>query len=371
LIRPEDEVFRPMTDRQNPFGAGVTAAALLVAFVTAATALVWTSESAAPAPTPAVAFVNGAAIAADDLDLRLSQILPIASYHGRLPLDRLASLRRAALDELVLDELIYREAVLSGRRPSPGAVDAEVSSARARFETDEAFSEALRENGLNPATFRERLGRAVLIGEARAAREQVEIPDAEIAAYFRDNDGKFQRPEQVHLRQMLFRVDPAEPATAAAAEAKARAVLVRLLRGEAFGPLARRRSEDEYRVKDGDMGFVHRGRLDFEFEEAVFAARVGQPSLARSLHGFEVFEVLERQPATRLTFEEARPLIVDRLTRQRRSEGLRAWKARLLAGARVQIRDAELLRARPAELAEDGGIPGAGVRRRTAAGAAR
>jgi parvulin-like peptidyl-prolyl isomerase len=359
-----------MTDRPNPLGAGVTAAVLLSAFVTAATALVWTSESTSPAPTPAVALVNGTVITADDLDLRLSQILPTATYHGRVPPDRLVSIRRAALDELVLDELIYREAVRSGRRPSRAAVDAEVSSARARFGTDDAFSEALRENGLNAATFRERLGRAVLIGEARAAREHVEVPDAEIAAYFRDNGGKFQRPEQVHLRQMLFRVDPAEPSTAAAAQGKAQAVLARLLRGEPFGPLARRRSEDEYRVKDGDMGFVHRGRLDLEFEEAVFAAPVGRPSLARSLYGFEVFEVLERQPATRLTFEEARPLIVDRLTRRRRAEGLRAWKARLLAGAHVRIRDAALLRARPAELAENGVVVGT-LGRRPAPGEVR
>jgi peptidyl-prolyl cis-trans isomerase C len=246
-----------------------------------------------------------------------------------------------------------------------------VSSARARFETDEAFSEALRENGLDLATFRKRLARAVLVSEVRNAREHVEVPDEDVAAYFRDNGAKFQRPEQVHLRQILFRVDPAEPATAAAAEAKARAALARLRRGEPFGPLARRVSEDEYRVKDGDMGFVHRGRLDAEFEEAVFAAEVGRPSLARSLYGFELFEVMERQPATQLTFEQARPLIVDRLTRQRRSEGLRAWKARLLAGAHVQIRDAELLQARPAELSREDGLPGAGLRRQSATGVGR
>ena len=111
-----------------------------MAFVAAATALVWSSESAAPGPTPAVAFVNGTAISSDDLDLRLSQILPLASFHGNLPPDRLLSLKRAALDELVLDELIYREAAAAGRRPSPAAVDAEVSSARARFDSDDAFA---------------------------------------------------------------------------------------------------------------------------------------------------------------------------------------------------------------------------------------
>ena len=333
-----------MTSRRVSVGTGLVAASALVAFVAAATALVWSSETAAPgAATRTVAFVNGTAIFSDDLDLRLSQILPLASFHGNLPPDQLLSLKRAALDELVLDELIYREAAAAGRRPSPAAVDTEVSSARARFDSDEAFAAALRENGLDEAAFRERLGRAVLIREARDARSRPEITEADLAAYYRDNGPKFQRPEQVSLRQILYRVDPADPATAGPAEAKARTALERLRRGEPFGPLARRESEDEYRVKDGEMGFVHRGRLDREFEDAVFAAPVGQPQLARCLHGFEVFEVLERQPSAQLSFEQARPIIAERLARQRRVEGLRAWKAGLAGWRNVQIRDAALV----------------------------
>ena len=58
--------------------------------------------------------------------------------------------------------------------------------------------------------------------EARDARAHPEITEADLAAYYRDNGRKFQRPEQVRLRQILFRVDPADPATAGPAEAKAR-----------------------------------------------------------------------------------------------------------------------------------------------------
>jgi parvulin-like peptidyl-prolyl isomerase len=360
-----------MSDRPSPFGVCVAAAAALVAFVAAATALVWTSEAAPRASAPAVAYVDGAAITTDDLDLRLSQILPLASYHGHVPPDQLVSLKRAALDDLVLDELIYREAVAAGRRPLPTAVDAELSSARGRFASDEAFSDALRENGLDEAAFLERLGRAVLVREARDARSRTVVTEAEALSYYRDNGAKFQRPEQVHLRQMLFRVDPGDPVTAGPAESKARDALARLRRGEPFGPLARRASEDEYRVKDGDMGFVHRGRLDPEFEEAVFAAPARRPSLSRSLYGFEVFEVLERQPPAQLTFDQARPIITERLMRQRGIDGVRAWKARLLAGAHVQILDAALLGARPAELADDGGIFGNRSREGDADGAIR
>jgi parvulin-like peptidyl-prolyl isomerase len=360
-----------MTSRRVSVGTGLVAASALGAFVAAATALVWSSEADTRGATRTVAFVNGTAIVADDLDLRLSQILPLASFHGNLRPDQLLSLKRAALDELVLDELIYREAAAAGRRPSPVAIDAEVASARARFDSNDAFAAALRENGLDEAAFRERLGRAVVVREARDAHSRPEVSEADMAAYYRDNGAKFQRPEQVRLRQILFRVDPADPATAGPAEAKALTALERLRRGDPFGPLARRESEDEYRVKDGEMGFVHRGRLDREFEDAVFAAPVGQLQLARCLHGFEVFEVQERQPPTQLTFEQARPIIAERLSRQRRDDGFRAWKARLLADARVQIRDSALSRALPADLAEGGAVQAGGWRRPGSTGGAR
>ncbi len=352
-------------------GFGSVTAIGLSAFVAGATLLVWRSDAAAAVPAAVVALVDGTAITAGDLDFRFSQVLPLTSYHGRLAPDQALALKRAALDDLVLDELIYREAAAAGRRPSPASVTAEVSAARARFDSAEAFAVALAENGLDEAAFRARLARAVLVRECRDAHSRVTVDEADIAAYYRENAARFQRPEQVHLRQILFRVDPADPATVAPAEAKARATLARLLGGEPFGTLARRASEDEYRVKDGDMGLVHRGRLDREFEDAVFAAPIGRPLVAHSLYGFEVFEVLERQPPALLTLEQARPIIAGRLVRDRRAGQLRAWKAHLLTSASVEIRDAALGRARPAELPDDEVTAGIRSGRRPVIGAAQ
>lgn len=361
----------PLSARRSRVGPGSVAASALVAFVASATLFVWKPDASAKPSTPAVALVNGTAITADDLDLRLAQILPLTSYHGRLAPDQVLSLKRAALDELVLDELIYREALSAGRRASPESVAAEVAAAKARFESAGAFAQALGENGLDEAAFRDRLAKAVLVQASRDAHSRVVVGEDDIAAYYRANGARFQRPEQVHLRQILFRVDPGDPAAAAPAESKARAARARLLGGESFGELARRVSEDEYRVKDGDMGFVHRGRLDREFEDAVFAAPIGRPLLAHSLYGFEVFEVLERQPPSQLTLEQARPIISERLVRDRRAEGLRAWKARLMASAHVEIRDAVLGRTRPADLPDGDMIDGIRSGRRPANGAAR
>jgi parvulin-like peptidyl-prolyl isomerase len=315
----------------------------------------------------AVALVNGTPITTDDLDVRLQEMLPFASYHGRVAPARLLALERAALDDLVLDELIYREAVAAGRRAPADEVEKELAAVRMRFDSRAQFGAALSENGLTELTFRERLARTVLVREARAAHARQSISDADIASYYRDNTAKFQRPERVHLLEILVRADPAEPSSRRSADRRARAILARLRRGERFDKVARACSEDEYRVKDGDMGFVHRGRLDAELEAAVFAAMPGRYELARSLYGAQVFKVVEREPATELSLDEARPIIAGRLERQRRDAALAAWHERLLAGARIEIRDPALQRTRPAELAI-GAFAGVGS---VSAGAAR
>jgi parvulin-like peptidyl-prolyl isomerase len=304
-----------------------------------------------PGP-PAVAFVNGRAIGQEDLDLRLSQILPMASFHGRVEPARLLGLRRAALDELILDELIFQRASDRGVGADASEIEQNLEQARAQFASGDEFRQALAEIGLTERAFRQRVERLAIIRVERAAHVGHEPTESEITAYYEANRSKFERPEQVHLLEILVSVDPADPSSAAAAERKAQTVARRLRKGEPFGPLAREMSDDDYRVKDGDFGFVHRGRLAAELDAAVFGARTGQITVTRTMFGFHVFVVTARVAPTRLTPAEARPHIVDRLRRQYREEDMRAFRRDLLAGARIEIADKALEAATPAEIPE-------------------
>lgn len=299
----------------------------------------------------AVAVVNGTAIRGDDLEIRLAEILPTASYHGRVAPDRLLALRRAALDELVLDELIYREAVALGRTAASQQVDADLAAAKARFGDVREFAAALDQSRLTEDEFRGRLAKAIAVRVSRAEHARQVVTEADIEAYYRVNAAKFQRPEQVHLLEILVRADPADAASARKAERAARRLFARVAGGESFGAVARAHSDDEYRVKDGDMGLVHRGRLDEAFDATVFQAPVGRLSIARSLYGYQVFKVLERRPSAQLSLAEARPIIAASLERQRRDQAERAWHRALLAAARVEITDPALRAASPADLA--------------------
>jgi hypothetical protein len=57
-----------------------------------------------------------------------------------------------------------------------------------------------------------------------------------------------------------------------------------------------------------------------------------------------------RQPETQLSFEDARPIILERLRSQRREAADAAWHAELRRAATLEILDAELANATPLEL---------------------
>ena len=297
------------------------------------------------------ATVNGAIITERDVDLRVAELVPMFSFHANMPPEKMRGLRRTALDELMLDELILQEARARGLGPDRAAVDAEVAKIRARFADGAAFEAELASSGVSKKDFRRQLERAVLVRDARRARVPPDPAGADVRAYYDAHPGKFLRPEQVRLVELLVKVDPGGGAAAAAAgEKQARSLAARARRGDDLGALARDHSDDDWRVKDGDLGWVHKGRLDPDLEAAAFSAPGGEVRVVRSLSGFHVFRVIGRHPATQLCFDDARPIIVDRLRSQRRESAEAAWREELRRGASLEIVDAELKNVEPLDL---------------------
>jgi len=323
---------------------------VLVTVVAAVVAGAWLRPPADPADAP-VARVNRARVTERDVAIRLSELLPMASFHGNLAPSKLLALRRTALEELVLEELMLQEASAAGLTPAAPAVDEEVARARQRFGSDTEFERALGEIGLTPALFRRYMARAVLVRRVQEAHVPPVPTDADARTYYERNASKFVRPARVHLLEILTAIDPAGGRAAERrAAAKANDLLRQLRTGADFGALARTASEDAYRVKYGDVGWVHRGRLDPDLEAAVFAAPLDRVRVARSLSGIHVFTVIAREPERQLTFDEARTSILERLGRERRDSARAAWHARLRQRARVEILDMKLAGTEPATI---------------------
>lgn len=159
----------------------------------------------------------------------------------------------------------------------------------------------------------------LLVDDARL-RRALTISDAQIAEYYASHANEFQRAEEVRASHILVRPAGDGEEAKRAAAARARALYTRAIApGADFASLAREASDDPG-SKDGggDLGWFGRGRMVKEFEDAVFALKVGEISQpVESQFGLHIIKLMERRGAGQQSLEEVREII-----RQRLAEGL-------------------------------------------------
>lgn len=159
------------------------------------------------------------------------------------------------------------------------------------------------------------------------SRPTAAAAEAKARAIYQAEPKKFEAPEQVHARHILI------SGTDAQARAKAEELLKALKGGADFAELARKESADKGSgARGGDLGFFGRGQMVAPFEQAAFAMRKkGELSgLVESQFGFHIIRFEEHRPAGVLPFEQVRDALVQEV-----SSGV-TQKARADAAAQVR-----------------------------------
>jgi parvulin-like peptidyl-prolyl isomerase len=291
-----------------------------------------------PAPQ-AVTHVNGVPLMSDRLDAAVNSLIPLELFHRSVDPNKMAELRARALKDLVDQELEYQHGVRSGVRVAPPEIDAAVTRAKQRFKTPGAFEERLKASGATVADFRREVERSITIQKAfdRTVTAKCQVGADEAKRFFAANQDRFVVPEQLHVFAITFGVDPSANADAwANARARAESVRRQIQGGARFDEMARTHSTDASKATGGDMGFVHRGSLNDEFEQALRAVPLGQVSeVIKTLYGYHLVRVAAVRPPQKKTFAEVGPEIRKDLTATRCAELKDAWIARLRAAASI------------------------------------
>ena len=77
-------------------------------------------------------------------------------------------------------------------------------------------------------------------------------------------------------------------------QSEAITILEQIKKGEKFGKLARSKSLCSSKKKDGNLGYITRGKTVKEFENIAFILEVGQISEpVRTQHGYHIIKRLE------------------------------------------------------------------------------
>jgi parvulin-like peptidyl-prolyl isomerase len=312
----------------------------LFAVLTGAGLLSQASSQALPKDEQVVARVNGTALTEGQLADEIENLYPSNSAHGGITPSKMEEIRAKALEEVIVEELAWQRAVKTHAVVPRAKARAEYARLRVKYGA-EAFDRSMKASDLTQEQYLGVLQRRMTLEQE--FKRDVYLPSRvrseAVRAYYRQNRKKFLRPEQVHARLILAAVDTkGGPDSDRKAKEKIQKVYAELKAGKDFASLAQEYSDDFYRVKGGDIGWAHRGRLEPEFEKVAFSLPVGKFSEPfHTKYGYSVMKVEERQPAHQMSYQEVRQMLKAELEQKKLQELRQAWVAKLKNGAQIEI----------------------------------
>ncbi|MDP9067513.1 MAG: peptidylprolyl isomerase [Actinomycetota bacterium] len=245
---------------------------------------------------PAAAVVAGQKITVDEISADLNRFAASAEFKRLSEQGDAQELKRQVEQQLLTQAI--RRAVLEPKAAEFGITVSEeeltqrLDEVKADFETEAAFEEALKEQGLTFDQLEELVRDSLLEEELRAkVTENAGPTEEDLQAFYEENEARFQETAAQHilvegkaLAQRLSRQLQAAPPRQ-----------VETL----FAKLAKEHSTDQSNAgRGGDLGFFSPGEFVPPFEAAAADLEIGEVSdPVKTEFGFHVIRVTDRRLA--------------------------------------------------------------------------
>ncbi len=274
------------------------------------------------APGDRVAVVNGTIITRGEFDRVLDSELRRAAQSGQqIPGAQMAKIENSILDRLIVGELLFQESKKKGIQVKPETVTEQLMTIKQRFPSEAEFKKALEENNMTESKISADIKRDVAIQRLldKEVDQKVKITDEESKTFYDKNLQLFQQPERVKASHILIKVDEGAPEEKKAeARKKIKEIQQKVQNGEDFAALAKTYSEGPSGPKGGDLGSFGRGQMVKPFEDAAFSLKPNETSdIVETRFGYHLIKVVEKQPAKKIAYADAKDRINKRLKDQK------------------------------------------------------
>jgi peptidyl-prolyl cis-trans isomerase D len=158
----------------------------------------------------------------------------------------------------------------------------------------------------------------ILVADQIKVADSIQLTDAQIQDYYNAHKDEYRTPERVRARHILLSTANKPKEEVPKIQAQADALLKQIKAGGDFADLAKKNSQDPGSAqKGGDLGWVSRGQMVKNFEDAVFKLKPNEISnVVPTEYGFHIIQVLETQPAHLQTLDEVKPAITATIKNQ-------------------------------------------------------
>ena len=155
-----------------------------------------------------------------------------------------------------------------------------------------------------------------------ALADSQEISEEELQAYYEQNLDLFEVPEKIQARHILLELEPsADEEKEQQVRQQMASLQDRLDQDAEFADLARAYSDCPSALEGGDLGWMQKGDLVEEFEEAAFELQPGETSgPVRTGFGLHLIHVQDRQEVGFQELEEVQEEVAQRLAQDKAAE---------------------------------------------------
>ncbi len=155
------------------------------------------------------AVVNGHEISRAAYERQLNNIRRSLQQSGQSISEvQMNAIKGRILDHLIDQELLFQAAQKKGFRGDPQAVDARIADFKKRFDSPQAYTQALQSMDLTEDALRKELLRTSAIQQFidKELASKIQISEADARRFYEEKKDAFQRPERVHARHILVKV---------------------------------------------------------------------------------------------------------------------------------------------------------------------
>ncbi|MFH1779038.1 MAG: peptidylprolyl isomerase [Candidatus Omnitrophota bacterium] len=288
-----------------------------------------------------VAVVNEDVITQADLDVALASV--VAEYKKIYRADELTAkieeARQEILNQMIEEKLILQEAKRRKVEVDDAEVEERLNDVRSRFPNDDDFNVALNESGLTFDVLRNRYKEQIMMHKLvnYEIRGKTVVTPSEISEYFAKHTEEFIAPESVRLKNIVIRFE--EGNTESLVKQKADDVYRLLREGRDFSDITRQYSQGGNAQEGGDLGFIGKGQMRKEFDDAVFKLEAGEITFPiKTQEGYYIFKVEEKREGYARPLSEVREDVENLIFQEKAKERYKGWIDKLKRDAFIQIK---------------------------------
>lgn len=287
------------------------------------------SERALILEDETIAVVNSKKLHLKDFQKRLQVFIESYGIPIQKGDKKLSQIKDIVINQMIEEEVLIQEAARKGVMITEKELQSEVEAALSPY-PQAGFERLLQQKGKSREEWVERLEFTLLTKKLinQEVTPNIPVTKREIRSYYKENRKSLIQPRAIRVMNLTISNQ---------SEAKSLRKMIR--RGKRFDDLVQKYSISPDRDAGGDLGFIERGELPLEMENAIFNLswknRVSK--VVHSQDGFHIFYYMKYRPQKRLKLNAATPLIKEKLIKSKENEAYQAWLGQLKSRATIQI----------------------------------